>query len=165
MFVERLRTEKSIPIEDEICTNTLEKLYLSGALNASFLMPGDRIAIYRTSPRGSSAEFTSVISSICTVTEVRNIHSFRTKEEFFSFIKGRSVFTNEELEQFWNRKRYPYIICMLYNFPLKRHPIRKTLIEEGVINRSTRLVCEPIDGKRFGRILTLGEADESYVVD
>lgn len=165
MFVERLRTEKSIPIEDEICTNTLEKLYLSGALNASFLMPGDRIAIYRTSPRGSSAEFTSVISSICTVTEVRNIHSFRTKEEFFSFIKGRSVFTNEELEQFWNRKRCPYIICMLYNFPLKRHPIRKTLIEEGVINRSTRLVCEPIDGKRFGRILTLGEADESYVVD
>lgn len=165
MFVERLRTERNVPIEDEICTNTLEKLYLSAASNASSLMPGDRIAIYRTSPKGRSAEFALVISSICTVTEVRDIRSFRSREEFFSFIKGRSVFTDAELERFWNQKRYPYIICMLYNFPLKRHPIRKVLIEEGVIDRSTRLVCEPIDGGRFERILTLGGADEGYVVD
>lgn len=69
----------------------------------------------------------------------------------------------------WNssgiEKDTPILSACFINFPLKRHPIRKTLIEEGVINRSTRLVCEPIDGKRFGRILTLGEADESYVVD
>ena len=165
MFVERLRTEKDVPIEDEICTNTLEKLYLSAASNAPALRPGDRIAVYRTSPKGRSAEFASVISSICTVTEIRDIHSFKSKEEFFSFIKGRSVFTDTELELFWNRKKYPYIICMLYNFPLKRRPNRRSLIDEGIVARSQRLVCEPIDNRRFSRILALGGADEGYVVD
>ena len=32
-------------------------------------------------------------------------HGFNTKEEFFRTCKNRSVFTEQELEEFWNKKK------------------------------------------------------------
>lgn len=160
----RFRTEAGIPVEDEIPTNTIEKVYLSAAHEAVNLVPGDRIVIYRTAVEPGRAEYQSVVSDICTVTDVRRVSTFRTRQEFIDYLKGRSVFTDGELEYFWSSKRYPWIISMLYNFPLNRRPTRHQLVEEGVIGRQ-RLVCSFLDAERFKMILRLGEADEGYAVD
>ncbi|KXS23681.1 MAG: hypothetical protein AYW82_03680 [Bifidobacterium dentium] len=160
----RLATEKDVPVEDEIRTNTVEKIYLSGASGAALLKKGDRIAIYRTAPKGTVAKYSSVISSICTVTDRMDIRDFPSREEFFKFVKGRSVFTQAELEDFWRTKKYPSIISMLYNFPLRKRPIRQKLLDAGIITPEERLVCKRIDQQSFQKILDIGEADESFIV-
>ncbi|OZG59890.1 hypothetical protein BLEM_2065 [Bifidobacterium lemurum] len=161
----RLQSEAHIPVQDEVPTNTIEKIYLSGAYNAARLRVGDRVVIYRTSDRAGMARYRSVVSEICTVAEVRNLNSFEDKEEFFRFIKGRSVFTPEELEEFWTKKRYPYVISLLFNFPLRKRPTRQDLLDHNVLAGNNRLTCLPLNTQQFTTILDLGDADEGYVVD
>lgn len=159
----RLRTEKHVPVQDDVRTNTVEKIYLSGSPAAALLQKGDRVAIYRTAPSGRLAEYSSVISSICTITNVKDIRDFQSAEAFFQFVHGRSVFTQSELDTFWESKKYPFIISMLFNFPLKRRPIRRELLEQQAIPEG-RLVCAQIDNPQFEKILHLGNADESYII-
>ena len=161
----RLQSEAHIPIQDEVPTNTIEKIYLSAAPNAARLRAGDRVVIYRTSDRTGQARYRSVVSEICTVTELKNINSFENKEAFLRFIKGRSVFTPEELEDFWTRRRYPYIISLLFNFPLRVRPTRQKLLDHDVVYPKDRLTCIPLDTRQFMTILELGDTDEGYVID
>ncbi|WP_217949841.1 hypothetical protein [Bifidobacterium pseudolongum] len=160
-----LHSEKAIPVPDSISVNTIEKVYLSAARNAANIKPGDHLAIYRTSDRTAQARYRSVISSICTATGVRHIATFSNEDEFRTFIKGRSVFSDDELHLFWTSKKYPWVISMLFDFPLQYYPIRKRLIEENIIAESQCIVCEPIDDLMLRSILKLGEVDEGYVID
>lgn len=160
----RLQSETNLPVEDEIPTNTIEKVYLSSAPNAARLRPGNRIVIYRTSDKQGPAEYRSVISAICTVTDTRHISTFANRADFLNYLKGRSVFKDWELENFWNSSRFPWVISMLYNFPLKKRPTRHELLEKRVIEPS-RLVCEQISTGQFETILKLGETHEGYVVN
>lgn len=160
-----LRSEQEIPVPDSVPVNTIEKVYLSGAYTAEYLKPGDHLAIYRTSDMPDLARYRSVISSVCTVTDVRNINTFSDEDDFRSFIKGRSVFSDGELHRFWTSKRFPWVISMLFDFPLKRYPIRQQLIDENIVEEKQRIVCVPIDGMMLRRILKLGEVDEGYVID
>ena len=70
----QLKTEKNHIIEDLSYTNSISKIYLtamSGVLNLRF---GDLIVIYRTNDNpNKSANYNSVVTSICTVIEVKNI--------------------------------------------------------------------------------------------
>lgn len=161
----RLRSEAGMPVEDEIPTNTIEKVYLSGAPAAARLEPGDRVVIYRTGDGMGPAEYRAVVSAVCTITETRHIDTFGSRDDFLDHLKGRSVFRADELDNFWGNKRFPWVISMLYNFPLKRRPTRHELLDKHVIARNTRLVCERITAAQFKAILELGEADEGYAVD
>lgn len=165
MFPIRLRDEMDRPVRDNVASNTIEKIYLSGARNAPDMKPGDYVAIYRTKTMNAPALYSSVISSICTVTEIRDINSFERKDGFIDYVRGRSVFSLEELEDFWTRRKYRWVISMLFNFPLNRCPNRKSLIEKQIIRGDEQLTCIPISEHQFDSILDLGEADEGYIVD
>lgn len=161
-----LRQQRRKPIQDARVVNTIEKVYLSAAENGKELKPGDHVVSYRTKdPKsGSSAFHSSVISSIGTITDVTNINSFTTVTDFLSFIKGRSVFTEEELRRFYSEKKYPWIITFLYNFRFRRYPPRKELLEKEIISTAKRIVCLPIAKERFLETLKLGRVDESYII-
>lgn len=166
MFGEvNLRSEIATPVPDSIPINTIEKIYLSAAWNAERLRPGDRVLIYRMSDIPGKAHYRSVVTSVCTVTDTRPMDSFPDKAGFLAFIKGRSVFSDAELDSFWWKRKYPWIISMVFNFPLHRYPNRKALIEHGMITEKQRLVCEPIKSETFERIIGMGGVDEGYVVD
>lgn len=165
MFPIRLRDEADRPVRDNVASNTIEKVYLSGAWNAPTMKPGDYVAIYRTKTQHAAARYSSVISSICTITDIRDINSFDGKDDFINHIRGRSVFTQQELEDFWNRKRYRWVISMLFNFPLERCPNRERLIAAHVIDANEQITCVPISEHQFGTILRLGETNEGYVVN
>lgn len=158
----KLVTEKNHIIEDLSPTNCIEKIYLSANKMCLNLKYGDLINIYRTAEDGKTAEYSSVISSICTVKNVTNIDKFNTLNDFLGFCKGRTVFTEVELKKFWSLKQYPYIIALQYNLALPKRIIRKRLIEEVNIARGIRLSLFEISNNQFSKILELGEVPEIY---
>ncbi|MCI1934698.1 MAG: hypothetical protein LKJ31_06320 [Atopobiaceae bacterium] len=161
----QLRSEQSIPISDEAPINTIEKIYLSGSSAAQELSSGDHIAIYRTGDGHGPARYRAIISSICTVTDVHHISSFSSKDAFFKFIKNKSVFTKNELDTFWNSKKYPWVVSFLFNFPLTTYPNRDRLLKEGIIEEADRTVCNRISRQNFEKILEIGKANEGYVIN
>ena len=159
-----LTSESGQPIIDERCLNSIGKIYLSRSPNASKLVAGDKVVIYRTSDYKGPAHYRSVVTSVCTVVKVVNLNSFKDEEDFLNKVRGKTVFTLEELTRFWQTKRYPWLICLLFNFPLERYPNRKQLLDCGFIDDG-RLVCERITQDAMDGIMALGNADESFIVD
>ena len=159
-----LTSESGQPKIDERCLNSIGKIYLSRSPNASKLAAGDKVIIYRTTDYEGPAYYRSVVTSVCTVVKVINLDFFRDEEDFLKKVRGKTVFTLEELRCFWQTKRYPWLICLLFNFPLERYPNRKQLLDCGFIDGG-RLVCERISQDAMDGIMALGNADESFIVD
>lgn len=160
----QLKTEKHHIIEDTSFTNSIEKIYLSGA-NLRDYRKGDVIVIYRTADEGKKAEYSSVATSICVVEEIKHISEFRNYDEFYQYCCKHSVFNKRELEYFWRIKKYNYLVKMLYNIALHKRPIRQELIEEVGLNRKDRWVAVPLSDNEFKKILELGEVHESFIID
>jgi len=161
----KLQTERNHIVEDLSFTNTVEKIYVCAIPNVMEMNEGDLIVIYRTAEEGKAAEFSSVASSICTVIEVRNINSFSNLKDFLEYSGKGSIFSENELTDFWNRKKYPYVIKMLYNVPLANRIIRKKLIEEVGLSRNQRWSCIELEDSQFNKILEIGEVHEGFIID
>lgn len=160
----KLKTEKEHYIEDISFTNSIEKIYLSGATNLYEYKKGDIAVIYRTRNNYGRAWYESVATSICVVEEIKHIDEFKCYDDFLSYCVKYSVFEEYELKNFWINKKYPYIIRMLYNLALNRRPIRKQLVEDVGLNQKERWVALPLKNKEFFKILELGEVDESFII-
>lgn len=160
----RLKTERDHFIEDLSFTNTSEKIYLCKMKGVLNMLSGDLIIIYRTRDN-NSAEFSSVATSICTVVEVMDISNFRSLNDFLQYCGKGTIFTQEELVGFWNNKRYPYIIKMLYNAPLQKRIIRKDLIERIGLDRNNYFGYLTLTDKQFYNILEMGEINESFIIN
>lgn len=158
----KLVTEKTHTIEDLSPTNCIEKIYLSANQNITNLKEGDLICIYRTADKGKSAEYSSVISSICTVKETNSMTKFDTIDDFIKFCNGRTVFSNKEINYFWSSKKYPYMIIFQYNLALPKRIVRKKMIEEFIIDRDTRISLVSISDEQFDKILELGKVSKNY---
>lgn len=159
-----LTSESGQPKIDERCLNEIGKIYLSCSPNASKLAAGDKVVIYRTTDHEGPAYYRSVVTSVCTVVKVINLDSFRDEVDFLKKVRGKTVFKLEKLRYFWQTKRYPWLICLLFNFPLERYPNRKQLLDCGFIDDG-RLVCERISQDDMDGIMALGNVDESFIVD
>lgn len=161
----RLHTERNHIVEDLSFTNTSEKVYLTKMLGVKNILPGDLIVIYRTSETGKPAEYNSVATSICTVVEVIDISNFRLLDDFLQYCGKGTIFTQRELIGFWNNKRYPYIIKMLYNTSLQKRIIRKDLIEQVGLNRDNYFGYLNITDNQFYKILEMGKINESFIIN
>lgn len=161
----RLHTERNHIVEDLSFTNTSEKVYLTKMSGVKNMLPGDLIVIYRTSEAGKPAEYNSVATSICTVVEVIDISNFRSLDDFLQYCGKGTIFTQEKLVGFWNNKRYPYIIKMLYNAPLQKRIIRKDLIERIGLDRNNYFGYLTLTDKQFYNILEIGEINESFIIN
>lgn len=160
----KLKTEKEHVVEDTSFTNSIQKIYLSGA-NLSSYKKGDLIVIYRTADIGKKAEYSSVATSICVVEEIRYISEFEEYGKFNEYCAKHSVFSESELKSFWKTKKYKYLVKMLYNVALNRRPIRKELIETVGLDRNSHWVAVPLNDNEFIKILELGEVDESFIIN
>lgn len=160
----RLRTERHHFIDDISYTNSIEKIYLSGAYNLNEYKEGDLVVIYRTADTYGRAEYQSVATSICTVLEIRHIDDFQSIDDFLDYCIKFSVFSEDELRKFWNERKYPYLIKMLYNIALNKRPIRKQLIEEVGLSRDERWVAVKLTDEQFNHILKLGEVNENLII-
>ena len=124
-----LKTESANILEDASHTNSIHKIYLAAMHGVEQLRRGDTLLIYRTAD-GGSAFYTSVITSLCVVEDLAHISAFKSEEEFIKYCDPYSVFTRTELRDFYNKKKYPWLIRFTYNLALTKRLNRKTLLEE-----------------------------------
>lgn len=140
----------------------LEKVYISfsGARNIN---PGDLVIFYRMGEEGSYKKYKSVVTTVGVVEEIS--YDFKNKEEFLKQCKNRSVFSKEELDYFWDRKRTSLLVVkFIYLESLKSRLNLDYLWRNGII--------EPPNGPRpftritdsdFDRILGDSQTELSFI--
>lgn len=127
------------------------------------LHPKDLLVIYRMSDGQGPAEYRSVATSICVVEELRQKNSFKDINEYLTYTKPFSVFADNELRQWWNRREL-YIIKMLYNAAFTSKVIRKTLAEDIGLDRDERWGLVALSGEQFMKIVGIGGIDGRLII-
>lgn len=118
-----LKSERHSLVEDTSSINSIEKIYLSASKNAMKLIEGDHVVAYRMNDNMGPAYYRSVITSVGTITEVKSIRDFSSYDVFYRFVKGKSIFTDEELNDFWRTKNIHGLLNLFIIFLLKHTPI------------------------------------------
>ena len=127
-----LRTENDSILKDVSHTNSIHKIYLAAMRGIEQLKRGDTLMIYRTK-NGGSAYHTSVISSLCVVEELTHINHYMNEAAFLKHCEPYSIFSYDELRDFYRSRKYPWIIRFTYNLALTKRPNRAALLDSGVI--------------------------------
>ena len=160
-----LNNEHASIVQDVSHTNSIHKVYLASMRGMENLRQGDIILIYRTSDMAGPAHYRSVATSICVVEEYRNIRSFRSRGEFMTYCAPYSVFSSDELNDFWDRKRYPHVIRFTYNFALPKRVTRGTMIEDLGFDPSSYWGFMPLTFKQFQAVISAGGLDEGLIIN
>lgn len=159
-----LKNENADIVQDISHTNSIHKVYLGAMKGMDHIRPGDSILIYRTTDNLGPAHHRSVATSICVAEEYRSIHSFESQEAFLSYCRPYSVFTEEQLIQFWSSKRFPHVIRFTYNIALKKRVTRGVMIEEVGISSEQYWGFMQLTRKQFFDVVTRGQIDESLII-
>ncbi len=167
LFPDSILTNESYDVVADVAhTNSIEKSYIC-FMDASEVGSGDLLVVYRTSDDKGPAEYRSVVTSVCTVEEVRYKSAFSTQEDFCAYAERASVFSTEDLRKWWAAKyrNEMVVLRMLYNAALTKRLIRKTLVEEVGIDRDAYPGFLELTDKQLKAILELGGVHAGLVID
>lgn len=171
LFPESQPVNSEVNIADGAPSNTVTKTYLTKIPGASAIQQGDVLVVYRTKPNGAlSANFGSVATAVGKVISVRNINDFSSYSEFVEFVGKGTVFSEHELQSFWNNKSYPYLIKFIYNFSFKKRPILRDIRDIGA-TPDISYTGDPYWGhavytnEQFLKLLFKGEVNESFIIN
>lgn len=159
-----LNNESYDMVQDCTPTNGIYKIYISWNPECEQMNPGDLVIIYRTSDEPGKAWYRSVVTTVCTVYEVRKWRDFGTEEDFLKYTQY-SVFAEKILRKWYYNYRNLVVIKMLYNVAFSKRVIRKDLVESGTLDEGARVSLLPLTDENFKRIIELGQADERYFID
>jgi predicted nucleic acid-binding protein len=141
--------------------NAIRKVYISRSINRD-LHRGDTIVFYRT-----GGYYKGVATTVGVVEKVHT--QIGDAVHFISLCRKRSVFTDKELIEWWDFKRFnrPYIVEFLYAYSFTKRPNMKELIDHGIIRdvNSAPRGFEPLSKEQFRAILQLAQADPRALVD
>lgn len=97
----QLRTEGNFDyLGDKAHRYALQKVYISLSYKRD-MRPGDLLVIYRKGTMAGRKAYESVVSTICVVDEVR--YNFSNKEDYLKYCENRTVFSQETLNQLWEK--------------------------------------------------------------
>jgi len=148
-------------IENEPYRNAISKVFISRSVEKN-LSPGDIIIFYRT-----GGIYRGVVTTIGIVENV--ITNIPDENHFIDLCKKRSVYSDQELRQFWNYnpKNRPFIVNFLYAYSFPKRINLAKLIDLGVINNveSVPRGFELISEESFNKIISETESNESIIVD
>ncbi len=165
LFSDSILNNESVDIIKDVShTNSIHKIYLCSMQGVTAFRNGDIVLIYRTSDGQGYARFRSVMTSVCVVEESININQFNTLEDFLSYCRPYSVFTDDELIDFYETKKYPYIIKMTYNLAFRKRVTNGYLKDYVGLNPSYWGVFE-LNKTQFTQIIIAGEVNESLIVN
>ena len=116
------------------------------------------------SDQQAPAHYRSVVTSICTVQEVKEKECWTNYEEFLKDVLPYSVFSREELIGFYKKQNF-YVIHMLYNCALPERVTRKSLIEEAQMDGQLRWGFLPLMNEQFKYIIDKGNVSKGFIVD
>lgn len=126
-----LNTEKPFNFLEQTAEKySLEKAYLSLTFKRD-ASKGDIVTIYRmgeTEPKG----YSSVVSTLAVISEIQ--YGFKNKEEFLGKCENRTVFTINELEDFWSKKGNKWVLVKFIPIcSLNTRPTLNQLRDKGII--------------------------------
>lgn len=153
-----LTTENRNIISDVSFSNSIHKVYVCSMERVSSLRSGDILVLYRTAEESRTAEYSSVVTSICVVEEVRHQSEFRGFEEFYRYACRYSVFDKDDLQK-WYNKGVCWTIKMTYNAALKKRIVRHDLIETIGMSRYIYWGFFELTDRQFYQIAQMGEVD------
>lgn len=159
----KLFTEKFDVIKDVSHTNSITKIYIAKMNDMSAIKPGNNLVIYRTKDDQGIAYYRSVATTICTVEDIKNIHSFNNFNSLKEYCKNYSIFSEYELQKLFNSKATYYVIRMIYNVSLNKRIIQGRLIDELGINPKYWGLAK-LTKEQFNSILELGEVNNRYLI-
>ena len=159
-----LHNENASIIQDVSPTNSIHKVYLTAMAGVDQLRRGDILFIYRTSDGKGPADYRSLISSVCVVEEYRHISSFSNYAEFEKYCAVYSIFSRNELQEFWVGRRYPYVFKFSYNIAFPKRIIRKDLLEQVGLKASEYFGFMPLTPQQAAHILRLGYVNKSFII-
>ena len=127
-----LRTENEVDfLGKEAHRYALQKVYIAWT-GGRDINRGDIVLFYRTGHDGSNKKYTSVLTTVCIVDEVKS--SFASKEDFLAECQNRSVFTKEELASFWDKKRNSLIVLkFIFVKSMEKRPILGFLWDNNIV--------------------------------
>lgn len=162
-----LVTESPDMLQDVSHANSIHKIYICGMRSVTGMKRGDIIVIYRTGDGNGPAYYRAVASSVCVVENIRHMDDFPDEESFIKYCSKFSVFSEEELSEYYSTRTYPYVVRFTYNLALPKRPNRASLIEHVGLNgtRGFRWSHFELSDEQFSKILELGRIDESFIVD
>jgi len=151
-------------VENEPHRNAIQKVYISRSIYRD-LAPGDIILFYRTGGR-----YRGVITTIGIVES--KIDGLPNETEFIKQCRKRSVFSDEKLLEFWNRKAAngkwyrPFIVNFLYVYTFPKRLNLDALIDIGLIANidSAPRGFEQITPEQFQTLLQASETNESFII-
>lgn len=161
-----LRTESPNDfIEMRPNRNAISKVYISRSINKN-LNQGDIIVFYRTAS-GGSATYTSVTTTLGVVESI--VKGVRDANHFVQLCRKRSVFTDQELINEWNRNpQYrPFVVNFLYLYSFPKRMNLKSLVENGIIGnvQSAPRGFEILSDDKFEKLLGGSNVDRSIIID
>lgn len=159
-----LNNEHADIVQDLSHTNTIHKVYVC-SMNVGRVRPGDVLVMYRTSDKQGPAYYRSVATSVCVVEEVRSRGDFRSASEFVNYARPHSVFSREQLREWYESGKRLHVIRMTYNAAFRRRTTRGKLIEEVGLSDTARWDILPLTQTQFDRIMELGEINENLIID
>jgi len=166
LFPDSILVNEDANIVDDVSyTNSIQKIYICKMKGVEELIRGDALIIYRTKDDLGSAWYRAVATSLCMVEDVRKKSSFSNANDFISYCSSRSVFTDQELKDFYGNWDNLYVIKMTYNGALHSRIIRKRLVQEVGLDTNKYWGFMPLTPIQFKHIAQLGGFDGSLIVD
>lgn len=109
----------------------LQKVYISFSYKRN-MKSGDFVLLYRKGIHEGRKGYESAITTIAIIDEVK--YGFLTKEEFLSYCENRSIFSRDELEDFWARyKNCILVVKFIFVKKLGRPILLNELWDRGYI--------------------------------
>lgn len=152
-------------VQDVSPTNSIHKIYICWMKDVDKLKQGDLLLIYRTNDGKGYANYRSVITSVCTVNEVKTFKDFTDEDDFIEYTNQYSVFSPYDLRRWYKFKNNFIVVKMLYNVAFTKKVIRKTLLEDVGLERDVYWGFFRITDEQFNQIVKLGQADGRYFID
>ena len=142
-------------------TNSIHKVYVC-TMGVEKLRKGDIVVLYRTAS-GSSAEYSSVVTTICVVEEVKKQSEFKNFEDFYNYASSYSVFEREDL-YYWYRRGACKAVKMLYNIALPKRIVRHDLINNIGLDRNEYWGFFQLSDDQFDAILKRSQTNLDYFI-
>ncbi len=166
LFPDSILTNESYDMVKDITpTNGIYKIYISWNRDCAEMKKGDQVVIYRTSDGQGAAYYRSVVTTVCTVYDVKRWSDFRGDEAAYMDYTKYSVFSEPQLRQWFRTQQNMVVIKMLYNMAFTKRVIRKDLMEQAGLDGRARWSLLPLTDVQFKKIIKLGKADERYIID
>jgi|SRR5471030_508674 len=157
--------DPALIVRDVSHTNSIHKVYLCNMPGVAGMKRGDALVIYRTGDGAGAARFRAVASSVCVVEETKHRNDFKNIEEYLNYCRPHSVFSENELIDFYKKNNNQFIVRFTYNIAFPKRPNRGKLIDEAGIDEALRWSCIDLSRQQFDKIIEMGSPDERLIVN